>query len=265
MSKETTPHKSLRAAKNKNGKILYVPRTWDQYQVWHLPDSYNFFEESKDIQEDILFEVAEGKTLTGACKIHGMPVSLVLLMAEKDKDFDKALRTAMSFRAETYHDKYANIAEEVTESTAKSAKVKADILRNLMAIGNQEKFGEKKKVVQEASTTVTFLVDTGIRRGDIIEHGPAREIPGESVSGANERLLAVDGIAEPERVRVVQPEQTSGACASGGMDALGGGDSGGQERSPSLRQSAVCEPEPPLSGDESGQREGHDREGSQGD
>jgi hypothetical protein len=164
MPKEEAPHKALRAAKNKGGKILYVPRDWDNFQVWDLPDGWNYFEESKDVQEEVLFQIAEGKTLTGACRHHGLPVSLVLLMAEKDENFDKALRTAMRFRAETYHDRYANIADEVDERNAKAMKVKADILQALMRFGNRDKFGEQKKISTESTQTITFVVDTGIRR-----------------------------------------------------------------------------------------------------
>jgi hypothetical protein len=200
----------FRPAKNKNGKILYVPKETDNFLVWNYPDDYNFFEENKDFQEQILWDMSEGLTLTGACKKLKIPISLVLLYAEKCPEFEKALQVASRFRAETYHDKFANIAEEVTEGTAKSAKVKADILRHLMALGNRDKFGEQKKISKETSTTVTFVVDTGIRReipvtgeivqGEIADGRGEQGVDNEDLDGVSAEAPATPDPCEAEKV-----------------------------------------------------------------
>lgn len=269
MAKEDTPHNALRAAKNKNGKILYVPKGMDNFHVWDLPDSYNFFEESKDLQEQILFEIAEGKTLTWAAKKAGLPISLVMLMADKDEGFDKALKTAMRYRAETYHDRFANIAEDVTEGTAKSARVKADILRHLMAIGNQDRFGEKKKIQNETATTVTFVVDTGIRReledaipaeGRTIEAKQHGELLEQGSAGTDERVLVVDGSHGLEGVRAVQDEGEAVQSPAPILRENPWADPSRKAGTPPMRQPSVCESESSVPGDEPGQRERQDEE-----
>ena len=135
----------------------------DNFHVWDLPDSYNFFEESKDLQEQILFEIAEGKTLTWAAKRQDYPSPSSCSWPTRTRASTRPSRRLCG-TVPRPTDRFANIAEDVTEGTAKSARVKADILRHLMAIGNQDRFGEKKNSKQETATTVTFVVDTGIRR-----------------------------------------------------------------------------------------------------
>ncbi len=156
--------KQFMAAKNKNGKTIYVPKDTDLFLVHEYPDDYNYLEANPELQEALIESVTEGSTVTKAAKDLGMPISVVLWFSRCNEDFHDALIEARKFRAEVYHDRLALIADEVDETTSKSSKVKADVFKHLMEVGDRDRFGTQKKIIGDPNAPVSFIVDTGIRR-----------------------------------------------------------------------------------------------------
>lgn len=190
----STVLRNFRRAKNKNGKSLFVPKAMDNFLVWNLPDDYSFLEANPEVAEQVLFEVAEGKTVTKASEAMNIPFSLILDHARLNEEFGQRLEMARRFRAEGYHDKFENIADEVTEGTSKSAKVRAEIYRHLMTVGDRDRFSPQTKSIQESTSTVTFVVDTGIRR---VAENPPIPTEGRTIGEAEITGEDPDGLPAP--------------------------------------------------------------------
>ena len=148
--------------KNKNGVPLLVENAQN---AWELPDDYQAIRAEKQLHLNIAMLVSEGHTFTAISKFDNMPPRYVLFnWYARCPEFKVLIDEARRLRAEHYHDKLAEVAETVKEYNAKSSKVKADIYKALMAVGDRERFGTQTKVVGDPNAPIAFIIDTGIRR-----------------------------------------------------------------------------------------------------
>lgn len=115
--------------------------------------------------EMICQEVANGKTLTAISKTPGFPpFHTIRYWIGKFPHFKKAIAEARAARAEYYHDKIHDLAEDVDEDTAKSARVKLEAYKHLSAVNDPDTYGQRIKHTGDPSAPIGFIVDTGIRR-----------------------------------------------------------------------------------------------------
>lgn len=237
---------AFKYARNAHGVRLMVPKDMDHWTIHNLPDDYDWLDSNQELMDKLLLDLAEGKTLRKFCEENQIPVSGVLARASRDDEFSNLLFNARRYRAEHYHDKLAELAETTDGFTSRADRVKADIYKHLMEVGDRERFGAQSKVTQEASTTVTFIVDTGIRREVASKDEQPRiidaEVLRESTTGTNERLLAVDG--EPQRNDGARADERCADQAAIKPCVLGdsqGGDPSGDECFAQVRHSTVRE------------------------
>lgn len=159
--------------KNKSGKAILCERGVDARD---LPDDYECFDRNMLVYTLIAEAVAEGASLNEVAKKKGMPSRTTMFRwLKQDENFRAMVDAAEKYRAEHFHGKLQEVAKRVKESNAKSSKVKADVYKHLMAIGDREKYGQQTKIVGDPNQPVSFIVDTGIRR---LEKNPP--IPAES-------------------------------------------------------------------------------------
>lgn len=178
--------------KNRNGKQLLVPRDMDGFLVWNLPDDYLHYSEDLDVQSQIAVELAEGATLTHISQMPGMPNKVAIFhLMHRNEGFREMIEFARKVRAECYHDKFSDLADSVDEGTARSHKVKSEIYKHLMSVGDRDRFGAQTKVVGDASQPVTFIVDTGIRRLEAPEAVPTE---GRTLGKSEEGRESLDGL-----------------------------------------------------------------------
>lgn len=215
--------RNFRIAKNKNGKRLYVPKDTDNFLVWNFPDDYNYLADSPEVQEQILLMVSEGEPLTKIAEDLGLPRAVLYSYCDKDPDFEKRMAAAFRFRARGHYSKLEEAAETVDEKSARSARVKADIYKHLMAVDDRERFGQQTKVVGDPTQPVQFIIDTGIRReiaskdeqSGVVE----AEVLRQGEPRAEQRLLAVDG--EPQRDDGARTDERGASSEEGEPHLLG--------------------------------------------
>lgn len=248
--------KNFMPVKNKNGKTVYVPKGTDLFLVHNYPDDYNYIGSNHDLQEIILVEVANGKTVTKVAEDLEIPFSIILDFSRRNEDFGDRLNEARRYRAESYHDKIANIADVVDEGTSKSAKVKTEIYKHLMAVGDRDRFGSQQKIVGDPNQPVTFLVDTGIRRDAMAAGGEVivgekhvREVSGKNSAGTDERMLALDSSTEQEGIRPVQDGATAHSTPPG-LRESDWSDPTRKAGTPPMRHARLRESSAPSPGDE---------------
>lgn len=151
-----------------DGDHLLVPADVDPK---NLDPKWSLYKNRRDLCLEIAMEIANGATLAKLNKLKQFPSTrTVFYWYARDAEFKNLIDEARRCRAEFYHDELVNVAETVEEENARSAKVKADIFKHLMAVNDKERFGVAPK--QEASAPVVNIVfQTGINREPIPVEG----------------------------------------------------------------------------------------------
>lgn len=198
---------NFRRAKNCHGVYLTVPKEMDNFVVHNLPDDYDWLESNPEIVEKMLLDVAEGKTLREVCEEHAIPVSAILKRETRDKDFAALFASARRYRAEHYHDQLAKVADDVGEGNSKSAKVKSDIYKVLMAVGDRERFGEQRKN-QDETKPLTIIFNTGIDRTELQAVGNVVVTPRTSLGKDGRIGLDWSGVPDEQ-----SQQDRDGVCA----------------------------------------------------
>jgi hypothetical protein len=124
--------------------------------------------------------LAEGDTAKNICSDeHFPPYYIVNYWRARHPEFKRMYEEAKRSRAEMFHDHIVDIAEEVDEDNAKSAKVKIDAYKHLAAVGNPDEYGSKTKISGDPTAPLSFIFNTGIDRSPPKEE-PEEAIPVES-------------------------------------------------------------------------------------
>lgn len=167
--------------KNKNGKMLLVRRGAD---ATDLPDNYGQEAGEDGLKSVIAQMISNGSSFHKLSMHDGFPHTMTMYRwYNNDPEFKKMVDEAKKIRATLYHDNLQEVAETVKEGNAKSYKVKADIYKHLMAVGDKDQYGQQTKIVGDPNAPISFIVDTGIRRAVspptinvesvVIDDGPA--------------------------------------------------------------------------------------------
>jgi hypothetical protein len=128
-------------------------------------------------------KVREGWTLTKISEDPQFPSLHVMAHWRKiNPTFDEEIKLARKHRAEYYHDKVIELAEQVTDdSNIAAAKFKAEQYKWAAEKGDPNSYGNKVEVSGNVAPT-SIVVYTGIeRRRDI-------ETTAEQIEGANEQI-----------------------------------------------------------------------------
>jgi hypothetical protein len=148
---------------------------------------------SKILADIICQEITEGKSLTKLCKEDKYPSYATVCRWRRENDeFNRSLNQAYAHRADYYHDKVLEEAQEtITKDDAPAQKVKVDAYKWSAEKGNPERYGNRMKVTGDAAP-IHLIVDTGIDRSpealkDVTPEDSMKELQGES-----------DGEMEPE-------------------------------------------------------------------
>jgi hypothetical protein len=136
---------------------------------------------------DIARRIAEGETMKEICSSEGMPPYYVVAKWRATiPEFRNTVEEARRMRAEMYHDELHTVVKEVTESTAKSSKVKVDGYKHLAAVNDPDSYSGQKKDSFQAPPSLTFIFNTGIERKPQIENNPPIEVEGGTVNAEEE-------------------------------------------------------------------------------
>ncbi len=126
------------------------------------------YPESDVTKNNILDLIMKGETLSSIGTKEGFPptstINQWLRKNEGDNHFKKDMAVARRFRAEAFHDKIIETAENVTEDEIGSAKVKLDAYKWAAGVNDPDTFGNRTKVVGDPNSPIAIVVDTGIRR-----------------------------------------------------------------------------------------------------
>jgi hypothetical protein len=121
--------------------------------------------------------IVEGITLLKACEEFKVPYSLVCRWKREFPEFGEALEAARKDRAEAFHDKAIQKAQE-----SKRPYLEVDTLRWAAEKGDAQRFGNQTKIVGDKNAPLAFVLDTGIRReGDMGFTAPPPLKPDEAV------------------------------------------------------------------------------------
>lgn len=144
-----------------DGNHLLVPADVEQK---NLDPNWSLYKNRRDLCLEIAMEVAGGKTFYQLDKLKQFPSTrTVFYWYARDVEFKNLIDEARRCRAEFYHDKLVEVAEDVEEDNARSSKVKADVYKHLMSVNDKERFGQAPK--QDAGPPVVNIVfNTGVDR-----------------------------------------------------------------------------------------------------
>lgn len=136
-----------------------------------LESKWSIYKNKRDLCLEIAMEIAGGKTFYQLDKLKQFPSTrTVFYWYARDPEFKNLIDEARRVRAEFYHDKLVEVAEDVEEENARSSKVKADIFKHLMGVNDKERFGTAPKQ-EAAAPTVNIVFQTGINRDPIPVEG----------------------------------------------------------------------------------------------
>jgi hypothetical protein len=151
-----------------DGNHILVPRDVPQK---NLDPEWSIWKNKRNLCLEIAMEIANGKTFYQLDKLKQFPSTrTVFYWYARDQEFKNLIDEARRVRAEFYHDKLVEVAEEVDEDNARSSKVKADIMKHLMGVNDRERFGQQVKQ-DPAPATVNIVFQTGIQREPIPVEG----------------------------------------------------------------------------------------------
>lgn len=167
------------------GKTLLLPKGMLIEDVRELPSDFSYYNHFRATCLSIAAHISDGKTLSEIGKMNEMPSRGVILhWASKDPEFSAVLEQARKWRAETYVDNIANIADNVKEETSKSAKVKVDAWKYLAEVGDRERFGSQTKLTG-VIPAVNIVFQTGIEREAIPAEGTVIEQTANDIDGVH--------------------------------------------------------------------------------
>lgn len=118
----------------------------------------------EDMASSVICGITEGHTIKSLCSQPNMPsAGTIGRWRVENIDFDDACRRARAIRAECYHDKIADTAEEELDwKEVPAAKLKFDKLKWLAAVNDPRTFAASKG--EKTNTTAqNVIIDTGIR------------------------------------------------------------------------------------------------------
>jgi hypothetical protein len=146
----------------KDGEHMLLPRDVNPKEV---DASYSIYKNKHDLCLEIAMEIANGKTLSDLDKSKGFPATrTVFYWYARDPLFKNLIDEARKVRAEFYHDRLVDVADNVVEENARSSKVKADVYKHLMSVNDRDRFGNQTKVVGDATAPINITFNTGIVR-----------------------------------------------------------------------------------------------------
>lgn len=109
-------------------------------------------------------KIGKSSSLSHACQAIGLPYALVCRWRREFPLFRETLELARKDRAELLADEALDHARTATADTAKETSIKVATLQWEAERADHDRFGTKKKVDVDHKGSVTFMLDTGIRR-----------------------------------------------------------------------------------------------------
>lgn len=150
----------------KDGSHLLVPNDVAQK---NLDPEWSIYKNKRDLCLEIAMEIANGKTFYQLDKLKQFPSTrTVFYWYARDQEFKTLIDEARRVRAEFYHDKLVEVADDVEEENARSSKVKADIFKTLMGANDRERFGQAPKA-DAGPVSVNIIFQTGIDRNSSVQ------------------------------------------------------------------------------------------------
>lgn len=141
--------KNLQVVINKEGKKILVP-TGVKYP-W-----------SQEVADTIVMMIMEGCTMAQITAVKEMPpLSIIYRWARKYPEFKSALKEARADRAEHFHDKALDVANN--GKGTKKEKLQVNTLQWAAEKGDPGTYAGKS---EGGTTIVNIMIDTGINRGE---------------------------------------------------------------------------------------------------
>lgn len=130
------------------------------------------YQYSSDFADLVCQLVREGMTLTKVCKMKGFPsYNTVCYWKGRHQEFKEMLVQAKKDRAEVYHDKMIDIAQEATEGkidkdSVSAMRLASECFEKAAASGDSAQYGRAKDqaVRQEIHVMISTGIDTAIVR-----------------------------------------------------------------------------------------------------
>lgn len=207
--------KSIVQVKTKSGKLVWTekglaPKVRNQsHKVWRF---------SKVWTDLITQAIADGHALhnMGKPKVNGKrnetahfpPASVIYRWRSEHPEFDEEVKRAIKIRADFFAGKVLETAENAKEYNAKGSRVKVDAYKWLAATSDPDTYGNKTKISGDADQPVTFLIDTGIRRGDataLPNNGEPRTVEGTTLEQEHTRTLELEPLPTPPQRPLTAP------------------------------------------------------------
>lgn len=139
--------------------------------------------------------VREGHTYKEIALMRGMPpMHLLYNWRNTHPDFAKRLKLARKDRASWFHDEAVQVIKEsdtITKDEVAREKFRFDGLMRLAEVGDQDTYG-KKTTAQGGAGPTTIIINTGIRREEVIEVSH-EQISSEEFSEDGRRETVGDG------------------------------------------------------------------------
>ena len=133
----------------------------------HRPRAKKSVAYTKEAGEIVAGMIAQGMTPLSIERLPGMPTAFDLRRWESThKEFASLLSLARKAYADYLADSALEIADQSEYRSFQSDKIKVDLALKLAAAHDPERYGNKTKITGDPNAPLTFLIDTGIRRGE---------------------------------------------------------------------------------------------------
>lgn len=172
-----------RAPKTQRGSqwdYIQDPSTGEIALVRNGSSSFNAIEgrQLELRKRQVILWLSEGLNFTKICKKPGMPSRMSIWnWMDADPEFKALVEKARKVKADVHADKFEEVAEKVTNKNDRPSRVKADIHKHLMAMGDRERFAPTPKMVAQVDASVSIVFNTGIERPDPIAVEAIRQEP----------------------------------------------------------------------------------------
>jgi len=169
----------------------------------------------------ILHLVREGHTIAAIGRMSEFPSSAIIFnWLGKHPDFKEAMEQARIDRAEVYHDKALEVAENVTDKEdVPAARLKIDTYKWAAEKGDKSRYGTSKIDIDVNQRDIV-VIDTGIDRSKTYDE----PIDGQFVEVSQEEggeSSATEGASEASRL--LEGDQVDAGEAQGEDDTISGG------------------------------------------
>ena len=160
--------KDLVKVRTPEGELVWTDKTVDPDKLPHA--SYPYSEQTKDA---VCILLAEGKTMTQIAKIEGFPPLYILYKWSKiHKDYREEVIEAKKMRADFYHDKVLQTAEETDSwKVARQNALKINAYKWAAEVNSPAVYGKKTTIQGNPDQPVEFVVRTGV---------PTKEVENDS-------------------------------------------------------------------------------------